>query len=736
MEFINAAWLVAQEDPSAEPPPGAPLGFGTERPWMYEAAPLAANPPGTHYEQIAHYVAGRGLPPGPYVLRLAVNPPGQSTVAAGAGGAAGPEGARPEPPRLQGRARSRLKTAAGRSPGSPAPTMTDQAEAGRQDSSSRRRSAAVIAAAFLIPFVVYVRTLAPTIVGGDTGELVTSAYVLASPYPTGYPLYMLWRGPSNCCPSAASPIGRTCSPRCAWRAPARFWRRRILQAGGSRPGALLAALTAGSRRWCGARRVVTDVYAPNALFVMAITAVFVRWQRTRSPRTLVWLAAVCGLALTHHRTSVLFAAPFLGTALLLHRPMSGRLVAKAAGAFALPLLLYLYLPLRAGAQPIANWGDPRTRKDFLAHVMGAQYLFYLSGLWPRELSPGRFLLQGLVWLPRIQYAGWGVGLALAGWVALAWRRRVTWVPLTVAATLVSLFGARYSVGNAPMYILPVYLVFAGLIAVGVETASRGLLAARTLSPGLRRGPSALVLIGLAVALPARLLAMNWTMEDHSNAWGGYDAGQLDPGGGRAPRPGGAERRRPDRGGQLPAGDREAAARRDRDLGGALGARLVRPVPGGEGLGGVGAEARRAFTIHKVEQVEEWGSWMARQVAQRYAQVRPTYCNISVTELPAGWTLLRGYILNRIVPGPPDLLAPEARDLREQTGRALASGVRLLRAEVLAGARGQRCRKPVPALPPGREPGSRSRWDRDSGTGCAGAGPGVSREVPVALRPGD
>jgi hypothetical protein len=79
VEFINAAWLLAQKNPFAEPPEEAPLGFGTERPWMYELAPLAANPPGTHYEQIAHYAAGRGLTPGPYVVRVAVNPPGQNT---------------------------------------------------------------------------------------------------------------------------------------------------------------------------------------------------------------------------------------------------------------------------------------------------------------------------------------------------------------------------------------------------------------------------------------------------------------------------------------------------------------------------------------------------------------------------------------------------------------------------------------------------------------------------------
>ena len=45
--------------------------------------------------------------------------------------------------------------------------------------------------AFIIPFIIYLVYLAPSIVGGDSGELITTAYLLGVPHPPGYPLYTI-----------------------------------------------------------------------------------------------------------------------------------------------------------------------------------------------------------------------------------------------------------------------------------------------------------------------------------------------------------------------------------------------------------------------------------------------------------------------------------------------------------------------------------------------------------------
>ena len=60
------------------------------------------------------------------------------------------------------------------------------------------------------------------------------------------------------------------------------------------------------------------------------------------------------------------------------------------GAGLLPLLLYLYLPLRAAADPLMDWGSPDNWGDFWRHVTVWQFRVYIGqqGQPPRQI-PGR-----------------------------------------------------------------------------------------------------------------------------------------------------------------------------------------------------------------------------------------------------------------------------------------------------------------------------------------------------------
>src|SRR2546427_12215169 len=58
-----------------------------------------------------------------------------------------------------------------------------------QESRLLRWELPVIAA--LGVFLVYLSTLAPSIVGGDTGELITVAYKSGGAHPPGYPLFTM-----------------------------------------------------------------------------------------------------------------------------------------------------------------------------------------------------------------------------------------------------------------------------------------------------------------------------------------------------------------------------------------------------------------------------------------------------------------------------------------------------------------------------------------------------------------
>jgi hypothetical protein len=72
VDFVNAQWLLDRHDPSAVPPPAAYLAFGTQHALLHGVTPLPVNAPATHYEETAYYVASRDVPPGPYLMRVAL----------------------------------------------------------------------------------------------------------------------------------------------------------------------------------------------------------------------------------------------------------------------------------------------------------------------------------------------------------------------------------------------------------------------------------------------------------------------------------------------------------------------------------------------------------------------------------------------------------------------------------------------------------------------------------------
>ena len=175
----------------------------------------------------------------------------------------------------------------------------------------------------LLAMVVYLRTLAPGVLGGDSGEFQFTAWLGGFAHPTGYPLYLIlgylwthllpWHDPawrlnlfSALCGAfavaltyllAAAILHRTLRPGQGVIA------RRLL--------AVLAALSFAFTSTFWSQALVAEVYALNAVFVVAVLLGLVIWSEQAAngvvgrSRTLYWTAAVYGLGLAHHRTMIL-----------------------------------------------------------------------------------------------------------------------------------------------------------------------------------------------------------------------------------------------------------------------------------------------------------------------------------------------------------------------------------------------------------------------------------------------
>src|SRR5262249_9714656 len=288
-------------------------------------------------------------------------------------------------------------------------------------------------------FAVYVSGASPTIYVGDSGELVAAAYRLGIPHPTGYPLYVLlgklW--------TLLVPLGSIAYRMSLFSAACAALAGAVLYAAARQlelrwPAALLSALLFAFSPSFWGEANVQRVYALNALFVALATYSALRWHGERAPH---WCAATfftCGLGAANHMfmavDTVGFAlgariaasarrvgfTPALRAVGLLWGPAdatawrSGLLtLAASLGAFGLGLLPYLYLPIRASADPLLNWGDPRTLNRFLRVVLR-------RGFWGRAFyeQPSDLLVIGRDYLSSfaVELTWFGAALALLGMI--------------------------------------------------------------------------------------------------------------------------------------------------------------------------------------------------------------------------------------------------------------------------------------------------------------------------------
>jgi hypothetical protein len=153
-----------------------------------------------------------------------------------------------------------------------------------------------------------------------------------------------------------------------------------------------------------------------------------------------------------------------------------------AGAFLLPLLLYLYLPLRGQAVTSLDGAYTNTWQGFWRHVLASDYgAFFrdnpLAIDRPRDYPLRLFVSQiGLA----------SLALGLAGW--LRWRtapRRWTFLAIAFASTV--MFAIGYQTADVDVFYLPATMIWLAVAAVGMtmvhEAAATWLAKRSSLSGG-------------------------------------------------------------------------------------------------------------------------------------------------------------------------------------------------------------------------------------------------------------
>lgn len=440
---------------------------------------------------------------------------------------------------------------------------------------SRRTTFVAAAIVTLIWLVVYAFTVSPSVNFIDSGELITTLHEPGVAHPPGYPLYTLmgyvvsnllwgevawrvnilsafwgaltvgafflltvalinylsWRRPSQA-PRKEPAKGRraknspkpheqkTPDERHFLGQPVSAWLTLGIAA------AVASLLGASSTFW--SRTAQAKMYSLHYFFIalLFLLALLARWAYERNDtagmkRWLLALSIGLGLSLSNHLMTTLLV-PGLLLLLFLGSDLPRRFKTLlnswlyAIPAVVLPLLLYLYLPLRASQHPLMNWGTADTWGDFWRHITGWQYGAYVvRSDRERALIIGRlwnFITEQWYWLTPLMLI-----VCLVAGILLARASLPILIATLTTAVATFVFATFYGISEIEPYMVPLYMML--LIWLGTSGATLPQVLQRR-PPGrvLPERSTMLVRGGLAAALALLALIAGWVQyprQDHS-----------------------------------------------------------------------------------------------------------------------------------------------------------------------------------------------------------------------------
>jgi len=311
------------------------------------------------------------------------------------------------------------------------------------------RKTLVASLVFLIPFIVYLLTLCPTVYWIDSGELIASAYTLGIAHPTGYPLYVLIGRLFSLIPggevatrlSLFSAVSGALASLVIFQASVRLTRNVFL----SFIGAMTAAFSLNM--WDLSN--TAEVYSLNLLFTAIAVYILIRLRQVEgwSITHLYLLAFLTGLGMSNHLT----LGAVIPSALLISFSVAPRLKGRLTASvilvtlfYAAGLSLYLFIPVRAAESPPLNWGNPRTFGGLVSHLSLASHSDYF---FTRSTDQILKMMKGV---GGFFFDGFGPAatiLMAAGVVLLFVRRRLLAIAFLLPVLILTVFVINFGTGG-------------------------------------------------------------------------------------------------------------------------------------------------------------------------------------------------------------------------------------------------------------------------------------------------
>jgi hypothetical protein len=370
----------------------------------------------------------------------------------------------------------------------------------------KRTDSAIALGLFIASFVLYIRTLAPSLLFGDSAEFQTIAYTLGMGHPTGYPIYILLAKLFT-----FLPIGEIAyrvnlfSAFCAALTVGLVYLilRRI---GAMSVAALYGSLALAFTSLFWKYASIAEVYAPSAACLALILLFVLQWKQTNDLHWLFLAGLLGGLSPGMHTTVALSGISILTYLLLSTRQTAHWFQASVGVMTGIVIFLASFLLLdslnasagyyNAVVRPSLSAWD-MTPGDFDSPFERLAFLYF-----PPQFRGEFFsVASDQVKTRMIDFATESSGsrwLALLGFIALIVPRKISparWreAILMIVAFITFLgFAITYDVHDFQVFYIHAILILDIFIGMGVNA----IIEVVTWIPGLPRFLPALLAIGI------------------------------------------------------------------------------------------------------------------------------------------------------------------------------------------------------------------------------------------------
>lgn len=375
----------------------------------------------------------------------------------------------------------------------------------------------------LVVFIIYLFTLAPSVVEIDAGELATVICTLGIAHPTGYPLFSILGYIFTHIPLPVSQIYKAnlfaafnCSAavvvfifiiKTILNSPAVFATQpKMAEIKGSRKNKkndvkasaniniqafpddvkMLAGIFGGlilafnQTFWSQSNAV--EVYSLHTFLIMLVILALVKAFMQPTDAAVVWykdkwiiFSVFLALGFSNHMTT-LFILPGVAYFYFLRNKLNKNSIRKIGLMllvfFPVLIILYSYLPLRASANPIMNWGKTTDWEHIIRHISGKQYQVWLFSSFDsasKQFSKFIDLLFGNFSGNAIEFGEYNIVLVIiiAGIIAAYKYAKRFWGFVVITFLFTVAYAINYDIVDIESYFLLAFIMLAFFSVFGI-----------------------------------------------------------------------------------------------------------------------------------------------------------------------------------------------------------------------------------------------------------------------------